>query len=133
MLRRTSVVTLSSSTTWQAVLPRRGLRLVDNALAASALVLLFWPGTAFAQSSSADAPPRIVTPVRTSPDNLASSPESDCDSDEQSGSNSVSTSLDAGSLGSMTEAKQSKRILWIFPNYRAVSADTQLPPLSLKN
>jgi hypothetical protein len=29
--------------------------------------------------------------------------------------------------------KQSKRILWIFPNYRAVSANTQLPPLSLKN
>jgi hypothetical protein len=30
-------------------------------------------------------------------------------------------------------AKQSKRILWIFPNYRAVSANTQLPPLSLKS
>jgi len=44
----------------------------------------------------------------------------------------VSTSLDAGSLGSVAEAKQTKRILWIFPNYRAVSADTQLPPLSLK-
>jgi len=28
--------------------------------------------------------------------------------------------------------KQSKRILWIFPNYRAVSAGTQLPPLSLR-
>ncbi len=32
-----------------------------------------------------------------------------------------------------SEAKQSKRILWIFPNYRAVSANTQLPPLSLKD
>jgi hypothetical protein len=31
-----------------------------------------------------------------------------------------------------TPAKQSKRILGIFPNYRAVSADTQLPPLSLR-
>ena len=29
--------------------------------------------------------------------------------------------------------KQSKRILWIFPNYRAVSANTQLAPLSLRN
>lgn len=28
--------------------------------------------------------------------------------------------------------KQSKRILLIFPNYRAVSADTKLPPLSLR-
>jgi hypothetical protein len=30
------------------------------------------------------------------------------------------------------DGKQSKRILWIFPNYRSVSANTQLPPLSLK-
>lgn len=28
--------------------------------------------------------------------------------------------------------KQPKRILWIVPNYRAVSANTQLPPLGLK-
>lgn len=28
--------------------------------------------------------------------------------------------------------KQPKRILWIIPNYRTVSADTQLPPLSVK-
>jgi len=34
--------------------------------------------------------------------------------------------------GRDTEQKQPKRILWIFPNYRAVSADTQLPPLSLR-
>jgi hypothetical protein len=31
------------------------------------------------------------------------------------------------------DGKQSKRILGIFPNYRAVSANTQLPPLSLRN
>jgi hypothetical protein len=30
-------------------------------------------------------------------------------------------------------AKQSKRILWIIPNYRTVGADTQLPPLTFKN
>jgi len=30
------------------------------------------------------------------------------------------------------EGKQSKRILGVIPNYRAVSADTQLPPLSVK-
>ena len=29
--------------------------------------------------------------------------------------------------------KQSKRILWIIPNYRAVSANTNLPPLSFKS
>jgi len=30
------------------------------------------------------------------------------------------------------EGKQSKRILWIIPNYRAVSTNTYLPPLSFK-
>jgi hypothetical protein len=30
------------------------------------------------------------------------------------------------------DGKQSKRILWIFPNYRAVSANTQLPRLGLR-
>jgi hypothetical protein len=30
------------------------------------------------------------------------------------------------------QGKQTKRILWIFPNYRSVSANTQLPILSLK-
>lgn len=32
-----------------------------------------------------------------------------------------------------SEGKQPKRILWIIPNYRSVSANTQLPPLALKN
>ena len=32
-----------------------------------------------------------------------------------------------------TEGNQSKRILWIMPNYRSVSADVQLPPLSFKS
>ena len=32
-----------------------------------------------------------------------------------------------------SDGKQSKRILWIIPNYRAVSADAHLPPLSLKD
>jgi hypothetical protein len=30
------------------------------------------------------------------------------------------------------EGQQTKRILWIIPNYRAVSADTHLPPQALK-
>src|SRR5260370_21130840 len=32
-----------------------------------------------------------------------------------------------------SEVKQPKRILWVIPNYRAVSADTQLPPLAVKD
>jgi len=31
-----------------------------------------------------------------------------------------------------SEGKQPKRILWVIPNYRSVSANTQLPPLAFK-
>jgi hypothetical protein len=31
------------------------------------------------------------------------------------------------------EGKQPKRILWVIPNYRSVSANTQLPPLAVKD
>jgi hypothetical protein len=31
------------------------------------------------------------------------------------------------------EAKQPKRILWVIPNYRSVTANTQLPPLAVKD
>ena len=41
-------------------------------------------------------------------------------------------SADAAPTKDATEGKQPKRILWIIPNYRAVSANTQLPPLSSK-
>jgi hypothetical protein len=50
--------------------------------------------------------------------------------DQQSASDPVPTSSDPSPAD---DNKQSKRILGIFPNYRAVSANTQLPPLSLKN
>ena len=133
MLRRTSLVTTSFSSTWRNPISRRGLRLQRNALVATALVFLFWPGRAFAQSLSEDAPPPIVAPVPASAVGPGFWPQPQSDSNRQPQSHCVSTSLDAASLQSSNQAKQSKRILWIFPNYRAVSADTQLPPLSLKS
>jgi len=39
---------------------------------------------------------------------------------------------DSPAVQANAEGKQSKRILGIIPNYRAVSADTKLPPLSVK-
>jgi hypothetical protein len=78
----------------------KGFRLDGNAFAVTALVLLSWPGIAFAPSSFEDGPPRIVVPVRTSPDSPLFSPQLDRDSDEQARPNGVSTSLAAGSLGS---------------------------------
>lgn len=133
MLRRTSLVTTSFSSTWRNPISRRGLRLQRNALVATALVFLFWPGRAFAQSLSEDAPPPIVAPVPAYAVGPGFWLQPQSDSNRQPQSHCVSTSLDAASLQSSNEAKQSKRILWIFPNYRAVSADTQLPPLSLKS
>ena len=105
--------------------------LSGDLLAATALVLLFWPSGALAQSPSEDVPPTVAT-VPASADPPLFWPQQESNSDEPPQSKGVSTSLDAGTLRSTTEAKQSKRILWIFPNYRAVSANTQLPPLSLK-
>jgi hypothetical protein len=102
-----------------------------NACVAIALAFLFWGNTAFAQNSSEDAPRPIVAPKQVAPGEQVSATQVEADANDQAQSSSVSTSLDASSLGS-AEVKQSKRILWIFPNYRAVSANTQLPPLSLK-
>jgi hypothetical protein len=48
----------------------------------------------------------------------------------QQGSDTVSAV--SGPKDDAATAKQSKRILWIFPNYRAVSTNTQLPRLSLR-
>jgi hypothetical protein len=112
---------------------RQGFCLARNACAAIALGLLFWPNTAVAQFSAEDSPRPIVAPKQAPLSDRVSPPQLDSDSNEEPQSNSVPTSLDASSLGSTAEVTQSKRILWIFPNYRAVSANTQLPPLSLKD
>ena len=103
-----------------------------NACAAIAIIFVFLANPAFAQISSEDAPRPIVPPKQVLPSEEVSSAQVESDLNEGQQSSSVTTSLDASSLGSTAEVKQSKRILWIFPNYRAVSADTQLPPLSLK-
>ena len=107
--------------------------LARNACAAIVLALLFWTSTAFAQSPTEDAPPPPVAPKQAPPSEQVPSPQTGPDSNGQPQSNSAPTSPDASSVGDSDEAKQSKRILWIFPNYRAVSANTQLPPLSLKD
>jgi hypothetical protein len=98
-----------------------------------AVALLFWASTAFAQSSADDGLRPIIAPIQKSTNWPVFSALRESDSNEQPQSGSVPTALDAGSLRNISEGKQSKRILWIVPNYRAVPSDTQLPPLSLKN
>jgi len=102
-----------------------------NACAAIALGFLFWVNTAYAQSPYDDLPKPIIAPIP--PSRSLPTTSQDSDSNVPLRSSSGTTSLDANWLGNVDEGKQSKCILWIFPNYRAVSADTQLPPLSLKD
>jgi hypothetical protein len=111
---------------------RQGFSVARNACAVLVIIFLFSRNTAFAQVSSEDAPRPIVAPKQVAPEEEVSSVQIESDLNQGQQSTSVTTSVDASSLGSAAEAKQSKRILWIFPNYRAVSANTKLPPLSLK-
>ena len=138
MFQSDSFVRLSLRPSGQSVVPRQSLRWACLILTATAITLLFWPGATLAQSLSEDAPPPVVAPALVFPTQPVPLLPQERDSNEAQQSIGLTTSLDANSLdssslGSTTEAKQSKRIFWIFPNYRAVSADTQLPPLSLKD
>lgn len=99
-----------------------------RACAGILFILAFWASTTLAQSANGDLP--ISAPV---PLELWSAFSLDCDSSGQNQSTQAKTLADANSAAASAPPKQSKRILWIFPNYRAVSADTQLPPLSLRS
>jgi hypothetical protein len=130
MLANTFLVALSFRPTNRALSLGRHLAL--TACTAITLTVLVWPNTAFGQFSVEDTPGPIEAPKQVSPSKPQPPPRLDFDLNQKPESNNVATSLDVRSQGT-EEAKQSKRILWIFPNYRAVSANTHLPPLSLKN
>jgi hypothetical protein len=59
------------------------------------------------------------------------SPPHQVASDQQLQPNATIKPSEPAKVDGDDEGKQSKRILGVFPNYRAVSADTQLPALSL--
>jgi len=111
---------------------RQALCLACSACAAIAVGLLFWANSAYAQSSAEDMPRPIVAPKQSSLSEPVSSPQVSESSAETQASGGATTSPAVNPAQNGDEGKQSKRILWIFPNYRAVSADTQLPPLSFK-
>ena len=133
MLPNSFLVVASYSLSNRTLSLRQGLYLARHCCFATALALLFWANTAFAQTSSKDAPRPIVSPKQALLNGPVSSLQQQADSNKPPQSSNVTTAPEASALGSNEEAKQSKRILWIFPNYRAVSANTQLPPLSLKD
>jgi hypothetical protein len=133
MLPNTFLAAVSFCPTSRALSLRQGLCPAGNACAAIALALLFWVSTAFAQSSDEDAHRAIVAQKQASLSGRASSPWWQSDPNTQPQASTATTSPATGPNENKDEGKQSKRILWIFPNYRAVSANTQLPPLSLKS
>jgi hypothetical protein len=130
MLANNPVPAVSPSTTTYHLPPRRGLRLTRHGCAAIALALSLLASTAFAQSTSEAAPPASTPQKPASPDGREVSPrESDPNSQPKAdGANTTPTPTPHES----DDGKQSKRILWVFPNYRAVSVGTQLPALSPK-
>jgi len=103
-----------------------------NGCAAIALALSLWASTAFAQSTSEAAPPVSAAQKPASPSGREISPQ-ESDPSSQPKADTANTTLAPTPHESDDEGKQSKRILWIFPNYRAVSVGTQLPALSPRN
>jgi len=100
-------------------------------LTALGLAISFWASTAVAQSSTADAAPLTVSQKEASLRGQESSPQAS-DTNSQPKASSANTAVIASPQQSDDEGKQSKRILGIFPNYRAVSVGTQLPALSIR-
>jgi hypothetical protein len=73
------------------------------------------------QSQDPSSAPQATTPAPQNP------------SQPQNGSNIDSPKPKVDPNNPNADGQQSKRILWIIPNFRSVSADTYLPPLSLKD
>jgi hypothetical protein len=69
--------------------------------------------------------PQDQDPPRTNSTTQGTSPVPDAPKPEASPSTPTKPDEEYG--------KQNKRILWVIPNYRAVSANTHLPPLSFKS
>jgi hypothetical protein len=79
-------------------------------------------------------------PPQTSSDSSSTAPQTAPDSQDPSSSSTTPDPKSANGKPDSPQPKaqtddspqQTKRILWVIPNYRAVSANTQLPPLAVK-
>jgi hypothetical protein len=83
------------------------------------LAMFFLPASALCQSQNTDRPAPVQQPPATQ-NNPPASP-----------SNSVTPPATQGK-GDDSEGKQSKRMFGVVPNFGAVNANTQLPPLSTR-
>jgi hypothetical protein len=117
--------------------PRAALVFLANNGATVLLLGIFaaGPNPLFAQAVSQTEPPAKPMPGSVGQQDRQSpsvphppSPQSDPRKDAPLPTEGAS----ALNANSPTAGKQPKRILWIIPNFRAVSANSQLPPLSPK-
>jgi len=85
-----------------------------------------------AQSGSDDVLPMSRDYPQASPTAGARSAVPDAQTPENHPANPMNSQANRDANPEDQEGKQPKRILWIIPNYRAVGANTYLPPLSFK-
>jgi hypothetical protein len=79
-----------------------------------------------------NTPPGHVSPSASATSASASEPDSATASTAAPSAAAPTTTKKEASMDD-SEEQQTKRIFWIIPNYRSVSADCQLPPLSVKD
>jgi len=98
--------------------------------AALFFLVLFASATILAQSVEASA---LATPLSAQLEDATDKPLVLLPASESSPADVQPRPLPDAPQPVSTGGNQSKRILWVIPNYRAVGADVQLPPLSLKS
>jgi hypothetical protein len=79
-----------------------------------------------------NTPPGQVSPSASATSASTSQPDSATTSTATPSASAPTTAKKEVSVDD-SEGQQTKRIFWIIPNYRSVSADCQLPPLSVKD
>jgi hypothetical protein len=102
--------------------------------AAAIMACAFSAGLVSAQSSPPDGPgSEIHNQQKQSSDHAAPfSSQSEKEAKPAQTAETPQESANSTPAKDVSEGRQPKRILWVIPNYRAVSANTQLPPLSVK-
>ncbi len=93
-------------------------------------LLLFSVGVAFGQSAPPDKPDNTPPTQQDQPPKSggAATPQTDSKSDSKQNDSAAPSSQSQQNGAAQNE--QTNRILWVMPNYRAVSPDTLLPPLT---
>jgi hypothetical protein len=106
----------------------RGKALLQIVKPALALLIFFSPAITWSQTQVTDQsnPPEYVQQSPTSQSNPAPAPPTD------SGIVSLPDQAPSPQNKGDSQAQQSKRMFWLVPNFAAVDANTQLPPLSTR-